>query len=57
MRGCRNVDKGARGGLESEKASILLDPKDPLFSRIGLLFLGKYEAAYGKADLFMADSF
>ncbi|TQV82591.1 alpha-N-acetylglucosaminidase [Exilibacterium tricleocarpae] len=45
------------GGLESEKASILLDPKDPLFTKIGRLFLEKYEAVYGKADLFLADSF
>lgn len=45
------------GGLESEKASILLDPKDPMFTNIGRLFLERYESAYGKADLFLADSF
>lgn len=45
------------GGLEPEKASLLLDPKDPLFSKIGGLFLKKYEAEYGKANLFLADSF
>ena len=45
------------GGLEAKKASLLLDPKDPMFATIGTLFLKKYEAAYGEADFFLADSF
>ncbi|WOO40634.1 alpha-N-acetylglucosaminidase [Rubellicoccus peritrichatus] len=45
------------GGLEPEKASYLLDPKDPLFAVIGKKFLECYEETYGQANMFLADSF
>ena len=45
------------GGLPEEKASLFLDPKDPLFNKIGKSFLEKYKEVYGGSSLYLADPF